>query len=87
MDPLENYTPERLQAAATRFFEFNGSRNTPNILMETNRRLESLEKTLKESGAAADRLSRAMNRLTLAGTLIAALGLAFQIWQHLQKLN
>ncbi len=74
--------------AGARFFQFNGGKNTPNILVQLTQRIEKLEVAAHEiTGsigkleasvqAASDsstRLARALNKLTLAYIIVTSLG-------------
>jgi predicted lysophospholipase L1 biosynthesis ABC-type transport system permease subunit len=55
------------------------------VTRATDRQTEvliQLNKTIQAASASSDRLARALNLLTLCGTIVAALGVAVAVWHH-----
>jgi hypothetical protein len=69
------------------FFSWNSGKNTPNILMQLNERVEKLDESLREASASSIKLATALNRLTLASVIIALLSLTAFIIFEIAKLN
>jgi hypothetical protein len=62
----------RFIVAGARFFEFNGNKNTPNII-------EHLTEAIKESSASSAKLAATLNRLTLWYAVITGIGVIVAI--------
>lgn len=60
--------------AGQRFFEFNGNKNTPNIIMELNGNISRLVEQIHEANASSSKLSAILNKLTKYGLFIAGAG-------------
>ena len=73
--------------SGTNFFSWNSGKNTPNILMQLNDRVEKLDESLREASASSTKLATALNRLTLASVVIALLSLTAFIIFEIAKLN
>lgn len=83
----EEARQEFLRAGA-QFFRFNGGKNTPNILIQLNQRIEKLEAaahqtteavakldaSIRDASNSSTRLASALNKLTLAYLIVTDLG-------------
>ncbi len=68
------------------FFCWNSGKNTPNILNmlshqtgELEKRVAALNDTVKAASDSSTRLSRALNRITIAAVFIAVVSLGWEI--------
>lgn len=82
----EDLRKQFLQNGAN-FFSWNSGKNTPNILMQLNERVEKLDESLREASASSIKLATALNRLTLASVIIALLSLTAFIIFEIAKFN
>jgi Flp pilus assembly protein TadB len=91
-DMTEDELRKSFLIKATDFFTWNSGKNTPNILLglserieilqsrakEAADRLDSLQKTVQEASDSSSKLSRALNRFTLALVIVGTIGLVLQ---------
>lgn len=61
--------------SGSKFFSFNGSSNTPNILIMLKDNVSHLDNTLKRASESSDRLSNSLNKLTKAALLVSSIAL------------
>jgi hypothetical protein len=77
--PPEDELKRRFLEKGTDFFGIQSGKNIPNILEMLSRQVGALEVALKRASASSDKLASALNRLTLAGVILSALGIAVAI--------
>lgn len=68
-------SPEELKINASHFFQFYNGRCGPNVFIGLFNLAERLNQNLEKANESSTKLAQALNRLTLAAVVIAALAL------------
>ena len=66
---------KRFLEKGTEFFTINSGKNIPNILEMLAKQVGALEIATKKASESSDKLAAALNKLTLAGVVVSALGI------------